>query len=100
MIYIQNIKTFEALRELDDIAWDVLEQGLKAFKKYFPESKDFILELEQKENDDGDYFKLDVVSDLTDEDQIKVQFEQVTKNWWDQIPEEIRVDFEIGVSYK
>lgn len=100
MIHLQNIKTLEALRELDDLGWDVLEQGVKAFKKYFPESEDFILELEERPDEDGDYFRLDVISDLNDLDQIKVQFEQVQKNWWDSIPEEIKSDFEIGVSYR
>lgn len=98
MIQVQNLKTFQALRELDDLEWDILEQGLKAFKKYFPESQDFILEL--NETDKGDYFRLDVVSDLKDEDQIKVQHEQVMKNWWDTLPEDLKADFDIGVTYK
>lgn len=97
MIILQNVQTFEALRELDDISWDVLEQGTKAFKKYFPKSEDFILELDT--NDDGDFLKLDVVSDL-DEEVIKVQFNQVMENWFNTIPEDIRLDFQIGVTYK
>ena len=98
MIKIQNLKTFYALRELDDLSWDVCEQGLKAFKTYFPDSNTYIIELEESEQ--GDYFKLDVVSELTDEDQIKVQFEQVLKNWWDTVPEEVQADFQIGVTYR
>ena len=96
MIVIQNLETFEALREFDDVAWDLLHQGVQAFKKYLPESETFILELQK--TDEGDYFQFDVISNL-DEEVIRVQFEQVLKNWWDTIPEDIQADFQIGVSF-
>ena len=96
MIIIQNLETFEALREFDDVAWDLLNQGVQAFKKYLPESETFILELQK--TDEGDYFQFDVISKL-DEEVIRVQLEQVLKNWWDTVPEDIQADFQIGVSF-
>lgn len=98
MIIIQNLETFEALREFDDVMWDLMSQGARAFKKYFPASNEFILELQK--SDEGDYFKFDVISEMQDEDLIKVQFEQVLKNWWDAIPEDVQADFQIGVTYR